>query len=183
MPAIPSRFKKGVIVFIIINSAIKIFEYKITRYYDFEVAIILMFLSSLIIRYIIIIIYDLIKVDWLLIEHLKEKHQQKQEATQNSSITRKISKYKRIGKNFLLVALIFIDPVITVLYYRKGHYVWNKIPNIKTLILFVISVMICTITLASTIYSVLALIDLFWILIGLFGKEINLFWIIMSLLL
>ena len=73
-----AQFKIGLIFFVAINLAIKIIEYKIAELYNFEVAILLMFLSSFTIRYLMILIYDFTKIDWLLIENLKEKHEKKQ---------------------------------------------------------------------------------------------------------
>ena len=156
---IPSQFKIGLIFFIAINMAIKIVEYKITEIYNFKIAILLMFLFSFFIRYLIVLIYDYTKKDWLLIEYLKEKIYQKQELVQHTSITRKILKLKKIGNWFLFVGLVCTDPVVTILYYRNGHHIWNKIPK-KNLNLFFISELICTLTLAATIYSILGLINL-----------------------
>lgn len=156
---IPSQFKIGLIFFIAINVAIKIVEYKITETYNFKIAILLMFLFSFFIRYLIVLIYDYTKKDWLLIEYLKEKLYQKQEMTVHTSVTRKILKLKKIGNWFLFIGLVCTDPVVTILYYRDGHHIWNKIPK-KNLNLFFTSELICTLTLAATIYSILGLINL-----------------------
>lgn len=153
------RFKIGLIFFIFINLAIKIIEYKIAELYTFKIAILLMFFSSFIIRYLVILIYDYIKIDWLLIENLKEKQCKKQTIINHTAVTRKILKLKKIGNWFLFTGLVFTDPVVTVLYYREGHHRWNNIP-LKNFKLFFISAVICTITLAGAIYSIMGLIDL-----------------------
>ncbi len=156
---IPDQFKIGLIVFIAINMAIKIVEYKIAEMNDFKIAILLMFLFSFLIRYSMILIYDFTKKDWLLIEYLKEKLHQKQESTEHTSVTRKILKLKKIGNWFLFIGLLCTDPVVTILYYRDGHHAWNNIPR-KNFMLFFMSEIICTLTLAGTIYSVFGLINL-----------------------
>ncbi|MBK5215757.1 MAG: hypothetical protein JJE53_03050 [Candidatus Pacebacteria bacterium] len=141
--------------------AIKIIEYKIAELYTFKIAILLMFLSSFTIRYLVILVYDYIKIDWLLIENFKEKQSKKQTIINHTAITRKILKLKKIGKGrvFVFIVLVCTDPVITVLYYREGHHQWNNIPS-KNFMLFFISAVICTITLAGAIYSIMGLIDL-----------------------
>ncbi|HEY5587401.1 MAG TPA: hypothetical protein VIK86_00435 [Candidatus Paceibacterota bacterium] len=156
---IPNQFKIGLMLFIAINIAIKLIECKIAKNYDYKIAILLMFLFSFIVRFLMILIYDYTKKDWLLIEYLKEKLYQKQEMTVHTSVTRKILKLKKIGNWFLFIGLVCTDPVVTILYYRDGHHIWNKIPK-KNLNLFFISELICTLTLAATIYSIIGLINL-----------------------
>lgn len=138
---------------------IKIIEFKIADIYMFKYAILLMFLSSFFIRYSLILIYDYLKIDFLLIENLKEKNDEKQKATELTSVTRRILKFKKIGNWFLLIGLVCTDPVVTILYFRDGHHLWNNIPK-KNFKLFLISTIICTLTLAATIYSIRGLIEL-----------------------
>jgi len=156
---IPNQFKIGLMLFISINIAIKLIECKIAKNYDYKIAISLMFLFSFIVRFLMILIYDYTKKDWLLIEYLKEKLYQKQEMAVHTSVTRKILKLKKIGNWFLFIGLVCTDPVVTILYYRDGHHTWNNIPK-KNLKLFFISELICTITLAATFYSIFGLIKL-----------------------
>ncbi|MCX6754309.1 MAG: hypothetical protein NTU81_00565 [Candidatus Nomurabacteria bacterium] len=138
---------------------IKVTEYKIAEIFEFKLAIFLMFLFSFLIRYLLILIYDYAKIDCLLIENLKEKRDQKYKTIELTSITKRILKFKKIGNWFLLVALVCTDPIVTLLYYRDGHHLWNNTPK-KNFMLFFISTVICTITLAGAIYSILGLIKL-----------------------
>ena len=133
---IPDQFKIGLFIFITINMVIKIIEYKIAESYDFKIAILFMFLFSFTIRYLMILIYDYTKKDWLLIEHLKEILLQKMEMTRNTSVTRKILRFKKIGNWFLFIGLVCTDPVVTILYYRDGHHLWNNIPKNKIVLFF-----------------------------------------------
>ena len=152
---------RGYIIFLTINVLIKILEIKIATIYDFEIAILLMFFSSLILKYFIILIYDYLKKDWLLIEYLKEKLEIKEEVVEQTFITKKILKFKKIGGDrFLIACWVCLDPIVTVLLSRDEHHSWNNIPNIKTGILYISSTIFCTITVAILIYSFWGLIKL-----------------------
>lgn len=163
---IPDRFKKisiGLPLFITINMAIKFFVYvPIAKKCDFWVGILLMFLSSFFLRYLIILTYDYFKEDILLIEYLKERKEQKKEIMRHTYATRRIEKSQKSGNELLhLIGLICFDPIITILYKREGAYKWNNIPDKKTLFLFMISVLFCVLTIAIPIYSIFGLINLF----------------------
>lgn len=163
---IPDRFKKisiGLPLFVATNMAIKIFVYiPIAKIYGFWVGILLMFLSSFFLRYLIILVYDYFKEDILLVEYLKERREQKQEVLRHTYATRQIVRSQKNSSKFLLlIGLVCFDPIITILYYREGAYKWNNIPNKKTLFLFMISVLFCVLTIAIPIYSILGLINLF----------------------
>ena len=159
------RFKKfsiGLPIFVALNMAIKFLVYiPIAKLCDFWVGILLMFLASFILRYLIILAYDHIQEDILLIEYFKEKQKQEQKITRHTYATRKILNSQKSGnKLLLLVGLVFFDPVITALYYREGTSKWNNIPDKKTFLLFTISVILCVIIMAMIIYGVFGLIDL-----------------------
>jgi hypothetical protein len=158
---IPNQLKFGILGFFIINGTIKVLLYPlIVKYYPFETGIILMFISSFIFRYLIIIIYDKIKIDWLLIETLKEKLAQKRQMINQNSVTKRILKFKKFGNIFLLGLLVSTDPLITVLYYRPGYFLWNNIPDKKSFLLFTLSTAFCTTTMAISIYSIFKIADI-----------------------
>ena len=133
---IPERFKKagaGLNFFAIFELIIKGFEFLLSKLCEDKIiAFLLMFLFSFVLRYLIIIIYDHIEEDWFLVEYFKQKMQEKE----------KIKKLRW---------LIFLNPIMTVLYYRDGHHKWDGVP-LKTFKLFVISEIACTIAIASLIY-------------------------------
>jgi hypothetical protein len=158
---IPSQLKFGIIGFFIINGAIKVLLYPpIVKYYPFETGIVLMFVSSFILRFLIIVIYDKVKIDWLLIEILKEKLNKKRQMTNQNSVTKKILWLKKFGKNSVLVGLVATDPLITVLYVRPGYFLWNNIPDKKSFLLFTLSTAFCTMTMAISIYSIFEIADI-----------------------
>lgn len=141
----------GIIGFIVVNWMIKALEFSIFKIFDLEIAAVLMFLVSFLSRYLIILAYDQTKIDWLLIEHLKEKIYKKQEDNENTYITNKILKWRNGGERSLLIGLVSFDPTITVIYYRDGHHKWNNIPR-DTRKIFFISVIICTTSLFGLFY-------------------------------
>jgi hypothetical protein len=136
----------GVIGFVAVNWLIKAIEFSIFKIFDLEIAAVLMFLASFLSRYLIILAYDKIKIDWLLIEHLKEKIFKNQEDNENNYVTNKILKWRNNGDRTLLIGLVSFDPTVAAIYYRKGHHKWNNIPK-GTRKIFVISVIICTTSL------------------------------------
>jgi hypothetical protein len=162
---IPDRFKKigiGLPIFVALNMVIKFFVYlPIAKLCNFGIGILLMFLASFILRYLVILVYDYFKEDVLLVEYFKNKQQQKQEVTEHTYATRQILKSQRSGnKSLLLVGLVCFDPIVTVLYCREGSSKWNNIPDKKTLLLFAISVLFCVFTIAIPMYGIFGLIDL-----------------------
>lgn len=140
-------------IFLAINWVIRLIEIGITRILPPVEAIIMMFVSSLILRFIFIIIYDIRKKDFILIEELK-KNESRTEDEQNSVI-RKITNLEKSKKGWIIfVGLLLFDPVVMVLYYRNGYYKWNNFSNLKVFGYFVASVLACTIELALAVYSV-----------------------------
>lgn len=107
----------------------------------------IMFFSSVTIRYIMILSYDFLKVDYLLIESLKAKKEHK-----GNNLTKRIKKLKKMGNFILFLFLIFFDPFLTAIYYRPSHDKWNGLENVG--ILFLLSNFLC-VTFAGTIMSFL----------------------------
>ena len=158
---IPKELKRiglGLPIFIGLNIAIKFFVYiPIANSYSLGIGILLMFLASFILRYLIILIYDYFKEDVLLVESFKENL----EIKQHTYATKQIIKSQKSGNKYLLhIGVVCFDPVVTVLFFREGFSKWNNIPDKKTLILFTISVIFCVSTIALPIYGVFGLIDL-----------------------
>lgn len=146
----PSRIAISVTIFMGINIAIKILVYPfiVYRFDGLVFEIFLMFLSSLLVRYLMIKFYDIIKLDLFLIENLKSKNQKK---GKENNITRRIKKMKAIGNTILLLVLLFTDPVITVLYYRPENFSWNGIAGTRTKVLFVTSTLLCVLVIGTGI--------------------------------
>ena len=159
---IPEQFRKagtGLKFFVIFELMIKGFEILLSKLCEDKIiAFLLMVLFSFVLRYLIIIIYDHVEEDWFLIEYFKQKIQKKEEVKKLTSTTRKMLILGENG-NKLLIWLIFLNPVITVIYYREGHHKWNGVP-LKIFKLFVLSEFSCTIVIAGLIYLISILINL-----------------------
>lgn len=148
---IPKQFSFGVVIFISINMAIKFIAYPMIAHLSngFINGLILMFLLSITIRYSLICLYDLIKIDWLLIENLKARN-----THHENRVTKRIKKLRAIGNFALLIGLTSTDPVVTILYFRRGYFDWNGIRGLDLKILFFVSNLICTL-ITGGIISVL----------------------------
>lgn len=134
------HFTVGLTFFIAFNTIIKLILYPFICYLmpSFWLDVLVMFCASYILRRILILIYDFLKIDWLLIEGFKSK----QKNTENY-ILRLINKYKKYGDIILGLILIVTDPVIFVLYFRKESFKWDRINNYKMEIFFILSNLIC----------------------------------------
>lgn len=138
----------GVFLFVLFNTIVKFVVYPTIIYFSKNnfVGLFFMFLASFILRYLLILIYDLIKKDWLLIESLKARR-----GNRENHITRRIKKLKELGNIFLILTLVFTDSVLTVLYLRRGYFDWNGIKGIDIKILFTISNLIGIVMMGVTI--------------------------------
>jgi hypothetical protein len=130
----------GLIFFIAFNTTIKLILYPFICYLmpSFLLDIIIMFSASYILRRILILIYDFLKIDWLSIEGFKYKQK-----NGKNYILVFINKYKKYGDIMLSLVLIVTDPVIFVLYFRKESFRWDRINNYKMEIFFILSNLIC----------------------------------------
>ena len=105
-----------------------------------------------------ILIYDKIKIDLFLIELLKRTIELGEEMTQSSPITRKILKFMKYGKP-VVFCVLFCEPFIFVLFYRKGIEVWNNIPSLKLFLLYLGSTIFATTTIVGIVDVVLIAIN------------------------
>jgi len=103
--------------------------------YDYFLALGLMFLSAIIIRYILVLLYDSIKIDFFAIEKYKANQKYK-----SNRITRKIDKIKKTsGKYGIGTGFATFDPAILVIYSRPGYFDWNGFGNNQVRLLFLLS--------------------------------------------
>lgn len=143
----------GVSVFQIVNKVgIGFINPTIVIFFDIEIAIIVMFLTSVLIRFCFIKLYDSLKIDWLYIEKIKEKQSTGEKilvsgkSNRNTQLIVYLSKYGRFS---LIFFLIIYDPFLLVIYQRNGSNTWNNIPDITTFGLFLISCLACTLIALS----------------------------------
>jgi hypothetical protein len=139
-------------VFILLDLSVRLIKgieinYFKTNGYSFLISLLIVFVSSFFLYYLVILIYDHSKMDPLRLENAKEKIEGKIEILEHSSTTRKIVWVNKYGNNFLLLIFVIVfDPNVTVFYCRKGHHQWNGIRGIRTWSLFIISMITCTLT-------------------------------------
>ncbi len=144
-------FTEALMLLFIINLGAKVLEFNlIFLKTDWPIDFLLMFLFSFILRYLLILIYDYIRIDWFLLEKLKDNS-----LLQENSLTKRIAKYnwvkyRLLGMIILYLFLNFSEPIFVVIYYRDGNHKWNGVPGLKILLFFIISCLSCTFVLYQT---------------------------------
>lgn len=95
-----------------------------------------MFLFTSTMYYLVVKVYDLLKVDFLFLEALKNA----EFVEKKTKFIKVLSRLNRRGKGVIALVLIFFsDPFIVAIYMRKGSRRWDGIPDKKTLICFLVS--------------------------------------------
>ena len=155
---------RNLIFFILLDGMIKIIKGYIVKYlenndYNDLSLLAIGFLISSFLSFLFISIYDFLEEDLILIENLKEKIEDKQKVINHSSATKKIIWLGKFGNRALSVGLMIIDPIIYVLFKRKGHHKWNGISK-KTVLPFFISSAICTISFSYAVRLILMIFAL-----------------------
>lgn len=149
------RLGVGITIFQLINKFTLLFvNPTILVIFEFRTALILMIFFSIVLRYVMIKIYDSRKIDWFFIESLKRGDDVS--LSKKTSIMRKILRY---GGKYLLTTVLFIyDPFLIVIYFRKDHFKWNGIPTFKTWSLFILSCITCALVSAGWIKPIINVI-------------------------
>lgn len=138
-------------------------------------SILIMFLMLIVFCFIAIKIYDRSKSDWLLIDTVKEKLTKEG----GNKITKTIAIILKKGEFALLIVILFWDPTITVLYYRKDARSPKNGTERKIFFLFVTSALLCAVSKAGIVsiifflwhYILIFLTYLYWYILlkgGLF---------------
>ncbi len=139
-----------------IDAIIKLVEYNlIYTKLVFPFNFILMFIYSLILRRILILIYDIRRKDDFTFEKIKEKNNEIK-----NKMTEKIKKYKSFGNFALFIFFNFYQPIFVIIYYREGTNKWNGIPNLRILLYFIISIFSCNLILFVSFTGINKVIEL-----------------------
>lgn len=160
------QFGIGFTIFQVLNKiGIALINPVILLCFEIYKAIVLMIIVSFILRFTLIIIYDEKKTDWFFIEGIKkwfaEWDGKTSPSIENKTKIVKIILYllikggKILGKILSHVALNFYDPFLTVIWARKGSFIWNNIPDLLTWLYFIISIISCALISASWIKPLL----------------------------
>lgn len=143
---------RGVKVIALYEISIKGFIYIISHLFEGNFILILGIVIpvTFVMRFLAIKFYDKKQKDFLGIESIKSKSLKEKE----TSISKILKFLLKIG-NFAAYFIVFLDSTATVIYFRKGNRLWNGIPDRKTLILFILSNIICSITIALASLGIL----------------------------
>lgn len=106
---------------------------KIAENYSYLESLGLMFLSIVFVRYLLLLLYDFIKIDFFDLE----KYKSGREYNENH-ITRKIEKIKIISKKIAIISMLSmsLDITIAVIYFRPGYFKYNGFQNLETIFIF-----------------------------------------------
>ncbi len=119
-------------------------------------SVFLMSLYSIITCYIFVRVYDFFKQDCMLIEVLKQGEREDQNA-----LAKLLHRLQKMGRLPLLVVLVFWDPVVAVLYFRKGAFAFNGMPEAKAKIIFIASAFLCNVLWTALIFGLFSMKDIF----------------------
>jgi hypothetical protein len=139
-------------ILFIYEATIKGFSYLISHLFEGNFILILSIVIpvTFIMRYLAIKFYDKREEDSIGIEAIKSKSLSKKE-----TLVAKILRFLlKIGK-FAAYLIVAIDSTATVIYFRKGSKLWNGIPDRKTWVLFILSNIICSITIILACLGIL----------------------------
>lgn len=109
-----------------------------------EKAIIFMVIFSLIVRYFLVRLYDIQKIDWFFIEELKQYGEIKFKSANffvRSSIY--LLNLSKGQKKKTTAILLCWDPSLIVMWVREGFNTWNGFEGFKTKLLFLLSSIVC----------------------------------------
>jgi len=103
--------------------------------------------------------YDYLKIDWLLLESLKESQENFVYKRRQNYITKKITFLKKNYKRLSFIILACWDPFITTIYFRDGYNKWNKIPNLKTFGIFALSILLSNLVWAILVLGIAVVVS------------------------
>lgn len=94
-------------------------------------------LISVVLHTIALYMYDWFQMDLLLFEKLKSKT----EIKNHSSFIKRIIWIEKYLSVLLCPILIFIDPIINTIFYRKGHYLFDGLRRHRTRMIYLASIL------------------------------------------
>jgi hypothetical protein len=96
----------------------------------------------------LLLIYDYMKIDWLLIEALKESLENFVHKKRHNFITKKIIFLRTNHPKKLFFILSAWDPFVITIYRRNGYNKWNNFSDFKTFGVFVLSLFLSNLVVA-----------------------------------
>jgi len=107
----------------------------------------------------ILLVYDHIKIDWLLLESIKESQENSVNKKRQNYITKKIIFLRKNYRRLSFIILACWDPFITTVYFRDGHNEWNKIPNWKVFVIFASSIFLSNLAWSTLVLGIAAVVS------------------------
>ncbi len=129
------HYLSGLWIIIITVAVLKIFVWKhLAENYPYFESQIKMFLSIVLLRICLILLYDILEIDCFKIENNKAGKNHKE-----NHVLKKIDNIKKkagIWGIFFLIASL--ETTIGIIYFRPGYFKWNGLPNLETIFLFLL---------------------------------------------
>jgi hypothetical protein len=132
--------------------------------FDYPESLIISNTILILISYGLIKLYDRQENDVLFIESLKRQQSRNLESKFKNSVIKNLLRFSKYGSFLLTIVVLFMGPLITVVYFREGYALYNSIPNKKIALLFLLSSVLCSASWVVTLkgaFSLLELINIF----------------------
>jgi len=142
----------GVAIYLAMEVVLKFGIYPIvTINCNFQEGLFWIFITSLIIRTLVIFLLDLLKIGG----KAKGGGYQKNGIIESSFMSKKISTFGRLGRWPLLVIVTCIEPILMTLLIRKRSFILDRTLDKKVLFLYLISTTISSLLITQFYYSTL----------------------------
>ncbi len=132
--------------------------------FDYPESLIISNATLILISYGLIKLYDNQENDVLFMESLKRQQSRNLESKFKNSVVKSLIRFSKYGSFLLTIVVLFMGPLITVVYFREGYALYNSIPNKKIALLFLLSSILCSASWVATLkgaFSLLELINIF----------------------
>lgn len=139
----------GVTIYLAMEAVLKFGIYPIvTMNCNFQEGLFWIFITSLVIRTLVIFLLDLLKIGG----KAKGGGYQKNGIIESPLITKKVSTFGRLGRWPLLIILTCIEPILITLLIRKRSFILDHIVDKKVLFLYLISTTISSFLITQLYY-------------------------------
>jgi len=139
----------GVIIYLVMEVILKFGIYPIvTMNCNFQEGLFWIFITSLIIRTLVIFLLDLLKIGG----KAKGGGYQKNGIIESPFMSKKVSTFGRLGRWPLLIILTCVEPILMTLLIRKRSFILDRIVDKKVLFLYLISTTISSFLITQLYY-------------------------------
>ncbi len=125
----------------------------------YTISVVASTIVTIVIGIIMLKLYDLFKVDWFLLESLKKAHQDKNQLHSENKALQLIIKWAESNKKLLFLFFFLRDAFVTVIYFRKGAFLYDGFQETRIKLLFFASALSINIWWNAIIYTGFSLFD------------------------